>query len=445
MSISRTLVILALATGPAVPSLAQPVATRVATVGEAPFTFRPTAEKDTLWTIVAATLPKDAPVTVNQAMVAILRQNPQAFVRGNLHMLRKGVVLTIPSLVQMQAEDDAKSSLVVTRHLRLLEERSTEHAALYALARVAPPPEPARPAASAVAPVPTLRPSASAPAAAASRSPAPAASAPVVRVPVPVVPPASVPATRASSPIVQPASAPASVPAPAPMASAPGMTPPAAVVPPPASAAATSASAAASSVAPPVPRPEATASAASAPAIALPASVPASSAVEPVASAPVAGPAASDIASAPSVAPEGGGVNYLPYLLGGAALLGAALWGWRRRQASPPQASGYVPPDLSQSSSAPRQAQASLAVLEAVRSVDAMKPVLDLVRRTDADTTSADSAEHIAAQATLKLQVARAYVELRRFDEAYVLLQFVAQHGSAEEQQEAQTLLRGSA
>ena len=117
-----------------------------------------------------------------------------------------------------------------------------------------------------------------------------------------------------------------------------------------------------------------------------------------------------------------------------------ALWAWRRRQG----ASVVADPTSSEQveSSGPRLVQVSTAAMDTARSVDAMKPVLELVRN-DAETAPV-VVQDVSGQVTLNLQVARAYVELRRFDEAYVLLQYVVQHGSPEQQQEAQTLLRGS-
>lgn len=392
MSISRTLVILALAAAPATLMAQQPPATAMA--GDAPFTFRPTAEKDTLWTIVAETVPLGPQVSVNQAMVAILRHNPNAFVRGNLHVLRKGVALTIPSLAQIRAEDRIKSGVVIEQHLRLLAEGAKERAPLYAIKSL-----PGLPA-----------PAASAPAQPASATPArPPASA------VPPAPVASRPPERTAA-----ASAPASAAAPRPVVPAAS----AAVSAPPASTAA-SAPAVAASVAPAAAR-------ASQPA--APASVAAAKPAVPVAS-----ESASTPAPAEPVAP-GGSAAYLTYLAAGAALLGVALWAWRRRAGSSAVADQASSDEAE--SSGPRLVQVSTAAVETARSVDAMKPVLELVRNDASANLPAQ--QDVSGQATLNLQVARAYVELRRFDEAYVLLQYVVQHGSPEQQQEAQTLLRGS-
>lgn len=70
------------------PAEAAPVA---ATPGE----YGPVAAGDTLWEIATATRP-DGGVSMNQMMIAILRANPEAFIRGNVNAIRRGAVLRIP-------------------------------------------------------------------------------------------------------------------------------------------------------------------------------------------------------------------------------------------------------------------------------------------------------------------------------------------------------------
>ena len=52
--------------------------------------------KDTLWSIAAANLPPDG-TNVQQHMLAILRENPHAFVAGNINGLVAGAILRLPS------------------------------------------------------------------------------------------------------------------------------------------------------------------------------------------------------------------------------------------------------------------------------------------------------------------------------------------------------------
>ncbi|MEX8518599.1 MAG: FimV/HubP family polar landmark protein [Leptothrix sp. (in: b-proteobacteria)] len=355
MSISRTLVVLALAAVPMAVLAAEPAVP--AQVGDEPFTFRATVEKDTLWTIVAA-LTANGQVSSNQAMVAILRQNPDAFVRGNLHRLRKGVVLTIPSRAQMLAENRTKANDTVQAHLRLLTEGSTERAPLYGLSAV-------------IAPT----------------AAAPAASRPV----------AAVPAASRASAVVSVRPSPASAAASAPLVAASRQPLPVQ----------TQAASAAASV------------------------VAAGSAV------PVIGPSA----VTPAAPPASGGGSYLPYAAG-VVFLGAAWWAWRRYSESSSAAKGGYSADVDDGAgSGPRLVNVSTAAMDTARSLDAMKPVFGMVRK-EGEPESVDAA-NLTAQATLKLELARAYIELRRHDEAYILLQFVMQHGSITQQHDADILLRG--
>lgn len=55
-----------------------------------------TTRADTLWKIASRTLPSDQ-VSVNQHMLAIQRKNPNAFLRGNINLLKAGYVLDIPT------------------------------------------------------------------------------------------------------------------------------------------------------------------------------------------------------------------------------------------------------------------------------------------------------------------------------------------------------------
>ncbi len=58
--------------------------------------FRMTDRNDTLWTIASQTRPS-AGVTVQQHMLAIQRLNPDAFINGNINLLKAGFSLRLPS------------------------------------------------------------------------------------------------------------------------------------------------------------------------------------------------------------------------------------------------------------------------------------------------------------------------------------------------------------
>ncbi|MBI5614853.1 MAG: hypothetical protein HY943_01050 [Gammaproteobacteria bacterium] len=51
---------------------------------------------DTLWSLATQHRP-DSSVTVHQMMIALLRANPEAFVNGNINLLKRGAVLRVPS------------------------------------------------------------------------------------------------------------------------------------------------------------------------------------------------------------------------------------------------------------------------------------------------------------------------------------------------------------
>ncbi|MEY4754194.1 MAG: hypothetical protein RJA44_1869 [Pseudomonadota bacterium] len=421
MSISRTLLVLAVAAAPLAAQAQNQ--TDPVPAGDVPTVFRPTVEKDSLWTIVAPTVAAGR-VTPSQAMVALLRQNPQAFVRGNLHLLRRGVALTMPSLAQIRAENRARSAELVEAHLQLLKERRSEAApAPYELGVQ---PAPAAASAAAVAPrpaasVPAARPAASA--AASAVAPRPAASKPEPRTQAAsaVVAPPVKPA--ASKPEVQPAKPAASATPPAASAPAQVVTQPPRVRTEPASQAEVPASKSAQK---PTPA-SAPVSAEARPPVAV-----APPPAEPASAAP-----ATEVETTTSAQVLGYGLGLL--LLGGAA--GGAWW-WRARR--PAQSTGKTErrerelPDLPSM----RQPEAPTEAVETVRSLDAMQSALELVRPVDQPDRPAPD---LAADTALKLELARAYIELRRHDEAYVLLQFVTRHGTEAQQQDAAELLRGSA
>lgn len=173
---------------------AQPAAEPI--VGETARPFRTTVAQDNLWDI-AGKVARQAGVGRQQVMVAVLRRNPDAFVKGNIHRLRQGVPLVLPSLGELKAEDRAASVALVGAHLAALKSGATLPALPAAGAPVAAVVTPPPVAASAPAPVPASAP--------ASMPAAPAA--PVVQAPAPEPMPASAPASAAAG---VPAEAPAS-------------------------------------------------------------------------------------------------------------------------------------------------------------------------------------------------------------------------------------------
>ena len=186
--LKRRLIHLALACAPLAllpVASAQPAAEPI--VGETARPFRTTVAQDNLWDI-AGKVARQAGVGRQQVMVAVLRRNPDAFVKGNIHRLRQGVPLVLPSLGELKAEDRAASMALVEAHLAALKSGAAlpvlPAAGAPVAAVVTPPPV----TASAPAPVPASAP--------ASMPAAPAA--PVVQAPAPEPMPASAPASAAA-------------------------------------------------------------------------------------------------------------------------------------------------------------------------------------------------------------------------------------------------------
>lgn len=183
--LKRRLIHLALACAPLAllpVASAQPAAEPI--VGETARPFRTTVAQDNLWDI-AGKVARQAGVGRQQVMVAVLRRNPDAFVKGNIHRLRQGVPLVLPSLGELKAEDRAASMALVEAHLAALKSGAT----LPAL------PAAGAPVAAVVTPPPVA---ASAPAPAPASAPASMPAAPVVQAPAPEPMPASAPASAAA-------------------------------------------------------------------------------------------------------------------------------------------------------------------------------------------------------------------------------------------------------
>ncbi|HWV14389.1 MAG TPA: FimV/HubP family polar landmark protein [Cellvibrio sp.] len=64
--------------------------------------YGPISGKDTLWDIAKEVRP-DTSVSVHQTMLALQRLNPDAFIRGNINLLKKGQVLRVPSVEEAAA------------------------------------------------------------------------------------------------------------------------------------------------------------------------------------------------------------------------------------------------------------------------------------------------------------------------------------------------------
>jgi FimV-like protein len=342
---------LALTVGPV---LAQTAAAPAGAGAAAASSSRTTVEQDNLWDIAGQLAPVLG-ATRQQVMVAVLRRNPEAFVKGNIHRLRRGVPLVLPGRDEVLAEDRAGATTLVAEHLKAMRGGQVL-ASLPALARV-PSTTPVAPPASA---------------------------------PVPALPPkVDAPASVAAPPVVAKPPEPAPAPPPAPK-------------PAPASA--------------PVP------------------------AVEPVASVPA--DSASEAASAVATGGSSSVPRILPWLLVLGGLAGGVIL-WRRRRAGfQPDA---APPEFANSLSAtrtggPRVFDISNAAAEMARSVETSQVATQLVR---SDTAMGDEVDvsRLTEQAALRLEIARASLEVGRPDDARALLQAVVREGSGRHAAEAAEIL----
>ena len=100
--------------------------------------YGPVAPADTLWEL-AIRFRGDADVTAQQAMIAILRANPDAFGEGNINALRRGVTLRVPSASEMAAITPAEATAEFARHQEAWSTRAQTGTAAPAPAPGAPP------------------------------------------------------------------------------------------------------------------------------------------------------------------------------------------------------------------------------------------------------------------------------------------------------------------
>lgn len=77
-------------------------------------TLGPTGVSDTLWTIASRVRPNDS-VSTQQVMLAIQDLNPDAFIDGNINRLKRGEILRVPSLEQVQSRTRAEATRAVSQ------------------------------------------------------------------------------------------------------------------------------------------------------------------------------------------------------------------------------------------------------------------------------------------------------------------------------------------
>ncbi|HMW23092.1 MAG TPA: FimV/HubP family polar landmark protein [Burkholderiaceae bacterium] len=361
-----------------------------------------TVLRDNLWTL-AARVQHDPGITRQQVMVAMLRRNPNAFLQGNMHRLRRDVALVVPTAREIAAENAGAAEAVVAAHLQALEQGTA--VAPLAATTDAPP--------------------------AAAKPVAKGASAAHPAAPVPAAAPASAARPAASQPLTakEKIAAKPAVPA------APAVPPQAAATPtPPAEAAAPAASAVTAQ--PPIG--SVIQAPTEVPAVVTPALPP-----EPAASTavPAAGAAASAAAQAPVAGGDAGTGSNLPWwpALAVVALLGAAGMAWMRRRPGAAAADTAAPSSFFDENGVRRQSRPKLidvsqAGVETARTVETLQAAAQMVRGAEARPSPALSPDDPYREATIKLEIARTSLELGRVEVAKAMLQAVRREGSAAQQ-----------
>ncbi|MEM7206750.1 MAG: FimV/HubP family polar landmark protein [Pseudomonadota bacterium] len=84
-------------------------ASESSTVASSVTEYGPVAEGETLWSIASRNKP--ASMTIEQMMIAISRANPDAFLRDNINLLRKGAILRIPQGDTQISQSEAVESV----------------------------------------------------------------------------------------------------------------------------------------------------------------------------------------------------------------------------------------------------------------------------------------------------------------------------------------------
>ncbi|WP_236551010.1 FimV/HubP family polar landmark protein [Luteimonas sp. 9C] len=97
---------------------------------------------------IAAPLAEEAGISVNQAMLLLLRTNPEAFIGGNLNLIRQGAVLRVPARDAWNQFSAAEANAVVREQVGQWREMRR------------PAPQPAEPVADATAPAAATAPTA---------------------------------------------------------------------------------------------------------------------------------------------------------------------------------------------------------------------------------------------------------------------------------------------
>lgn len=81
-----------------------------------PATYGPVRSSETLW-VIAGKVQPDKGISRNQTMVALLKSNPDAFQNGNINLLKKGVLLTVPSAAEITSLGKSEALATVKQQM----------------------------------------------------------------------------------------------------------------------------------------------------------------------------------------------------------------------------------------------------------------------------------------------------------------------------------------
>lgn len=109
------------APAPVAPNTAPPVAAPPPAPVAADGTLGTVQSSDTAWALAMRHRP-DASVSVQRMMIALLRANPDAFVNGNINLLRRGAVLRMPAQADIDGLSQQEALAEVARQHQLWED-----------------------------------------------------------------------------------------------------------------------------------------------------------------------------------------------------------------------------------------------------------------------------------------------------------------------------------
>jgi pilus assembly protein FimV len=86
--------------------------------------YGPVRSGENLWNI-ASDWSRGSGLNINQVMIAIQRENPQAFINGNINLLKRGAILRLPPMADIGDVSRGDANRAVREQLRAMENRST--------------------------------------------------------------------------------------------------------------------------------------------------------------------------------------------------------------------------------------------------------------------------------------------------------------------------------